>query len=163
MKTDGLTPHTIPPGEPSLPLHPRRGTQAQGCSPPNVSTETVIEASSSFPSAADLVVRSDFCPATPQATVGGAAVIKVGEQNRAQTKEREREREGKGEAEKESCMVKSTPGSVSLATPWLCSPFVPVNNSLQTALTSKRLVVDLRSGPRITDRFLDLPTVWVVI
>lgn len=87
---------------------PRRGT-------PNVSTETVIEARSSFPSAADLVVRSDFCPATPQATVGRAGVIKVGEQNRTQTKERERE------AEKKSCMLKSAPGSVSLATPRLCS------------------------------------------
>lgn len=151
LKTDWLTLHTIPPGEPFLPLHPRRGTQAQGCSP-NVSTETVIEARSSLPSSAGFVERSDFCSATPRATVGRAGVIKVGEQNRMQTKERERERE----AEKKSCMVKSAPRLVSLATPSLCSPFVPINNSLQTALTSKWLVVDLRSGPWFRDRFLDL-------
>lgn len=89
LKTDGLTLHTIPPGEPFLPLHPRRGTQPQGCSPPNVSTETVIEARSSLPSSADFVVRSDFCLATPRATVDRAGVIKVGEQNRMQTKESE--------------------------------------------------------------------------
>lgn len=45
---------------------------------------------------------------------------------------------------------------LALATPPVCSPFVPVKNSLQTALTSKWLVVDLRSGPRFRDGFPDL-------
>lgn len=53
-------------------------------------------------------------------------------------------------------MVKSAPRSDSVATPLLCSPFVPVNDSLQTALTSKWPVVDLLSGPRFRDSFLNL-------
>lgn len=91
---DGLTSHTIPQSEPSLPLHPRRGIQVQAAY--SLMFPRRLSVSSAAPHAlCRFHINKWFCPATPRATLGRAGVITVGRKKNLfkgkQARERERE------------------------------------------------------------------------
>lgn len=139
---DGLTSHTIPQSEPSLPLCPMRGIQVQAAY--NLMFPQRLPMSSAPPHTLSRFhfINKWFFPATPQAKLSRAGVITgmggvLKEESKQQSEWLERKRR------KIKQTVENALHSVSMATPSLSGPFVLVSNSLQTALTSKWPHIDI--------------------